>query len=286
MNDDPITTYLDEVARHLTARGRARRLALSDLETALRESPDASAEAVAEFGPAETYAAELDAELGTQRRLQTLLGIPNSLAPGVMERMAATFDPSDRRIVVPHVFGIGWAINAGAIAVRLGLLNPDDLDDDLLTEASEGPGKVARVTAWTTIGIAVATTIATYDTHAPTGPAKRRAARDLAGVALAVALAASLAAAASAPGLPPRQRLVAPAYASLLASVIAADRGALRPDGSTPLAAGGYGLLVGSALWFASTYGPVRAVVRRRVRGTAADLGSSRGPSSKVRSEA
>lgn len=280
--NDPITTYVDEVAHHLRARGRARRIALADLEAALREAADEATDAVAGFGPAEAYAAALDAELGTQRRLQTLLGIPNSLAPGAMERMAATFDPSDPRLVVPHVFGIGWAINAGALAVRLGLLNPDDLDDEVLTEASEGPGTVARVLAWTGIGIAVATTIATYDGHRAADPTTRRAAGDLPGVAVAVALASTLAAAASTPGLPPRQRLVAPAYATLLASVVAGDRGAVRQDGSTPLAGGGYGLLVGAALWFASTYGPVRAVVRRRVRNAAADLGSSRGPS-KVR---
>ncbi|MFL0578617.1 hypothetical protein [Dietzia sp. 179-F 9C3 NHS] len=30
---------------------------------------------------------------------------------------------------VPRVYGLGWDVNLGAVAVRLGLLRPDDLDD-------------------------------------------------------------------------------------------------------------------------------------------------------------
>lgn len=40
--------------------------------------------------------------------------------------------PADPRILVPRMFGLGWAVNLGAVAVRLGLLRPDDWDDESL----------------------------------------------------------------------------------------------------------------------------------------------------------
>jgi hypothetical protein len=39
-----------------------------------------------------------------------------------------TWNPLDRRIVVPKAVGIGWTINFGALAVRTHLVSPDDED--------------------------------------------------------------------------------------------------------------------------------------------------------------
>lgn len=268
---DPITVYVDDVAHHLKARGQSRRQALEDLEVALRETAgslpgadDPAAAAVAGFGPARAYATELDAELETGRP-RTLFGIPNSLAPGVLERMAATFDPADERVVIPHVLGIGWAINFGAVAARLGLLNPDDLDDEVLTDAANGPGAVPRAVAWASLGAVVLAARAAHLKRRAAGMSGSEALADLPGAVVVVALGSALAAAGSSRRLPPRQRLVAPAYATLFAAVTATDLAALRTDGTKPRSAGGWGLAAGTALWFASTYGPVRAAVRRRV---------------------
>lgn len=268
--NDPITAYVDEVARHLKARGHGRRQALSDLEAALRETAaslsdeEPAAAAVRAFGSARAYATELDAGLETSRP-RTIFGIPNSLAPGVLERMAATFDPADERVVIPHVLGIGWAVNFGAVAARLGLLNPDDLDDELLTDAANGPGALSRAVAWGSLGAVVLAARSALDKRRAAGLSGPEALTGLPGAVVVVALGTALAAAGSARGLPPRQRLVAPAYATLIAAVTAADLAAVRRDGSKSRSAGGWGLAAGTALWFGSVYGPVRAAVRRRV---------------------
>lgn len=269
--NDPITAYVDDVAHHLKARGHGRRQTLTDLEAALRETAaslsgadDPAAAAAAGFGSARAYATELDAELETERP-RTIFGIPNSLAPGVLERMAATFDPADERVVIPHVFGFGWAVNSGAVAARLGLLNPDDLDDELLTDAANGPGAVPRAVAWASLGAVVLAARSALQKRRAAGLSGSEALADLPGAVVVVALGSALAAAGASPRLPPRQRLVAPAYATLFAAVTAADLAAVRRDGSKPRSAGWWGLAAGTALWFASTYGPVRAAVRRRV---------------------
>ncbi|MEA5053894.1 MAG: DUF1648 domain-containing protein [Propionicimonas sp.] len=45
---------------------------------------------------------------------------------GADERIAATWwDPANPRLLLPRAIGLGWDINFGAIAVRLGLIEPD-----------------------------------------------------------------------------------------------------------------------------------------------------------------
>ncbi|WOP19478.1 DUF5808 domain-containing protein [Raineyella sp. LH-20] len=275
-----IDTYVAEVARHLKTRGPARHQALADLEAALRETTaayagvrsteestneDPVAAAVASFGSARGYARALDEELRSDRR-RTILGIPNSLASGVLQRMAATFDPADPHLVVPHVFGVGWALNMGAIAVRLGLLHPDDLDDELLEDATEGPGRWARAMAWTVAGALAVATIASVPRRRRRGLTGRAAWADVPGAASVGAAVVTLAALGSDRRLPPGQRLVTPAYATLLAGIGAAALTGLRPDGSRSTWAGWWGLPLGTALWWAATYGPVRATVDHAVR--------------------
>ncbi len=46
------------------------------------------------------------------------------------------WDPTDARILIPRSIGIGWDINLGAVAVRLGWLRPDDFDDDVVAAIS------------------------------------------------------------------------------------------------------------------------------------------------------
>lgn len=45
---------------------------------------------------------------------------------GIWERIADTWwRPSDPRLFLPRAVGLGWDLNAGALAVRLGLIEPD-----------------------------------------------------------------------------------------------------------------------------------------------------------------
>jgi len=57
-------------------------------------------------------------------------GVPIDLSLPTAERVAHTWwNPRDERIFVPRVFGLGWAVNIGAVAVKLGLIEPDAEDE-------------------------------------------------------------------------------------------------------------------------------------------------------------
>lgn len=61
-------------------------------------------------------------------------GVPIDLSPPTAERVAHTWwNPRDERIFVPRVFGLGWAVNVGAVAVKLGLIEPDAEDEPFET---------------------------------------------------------------------------------------------------------------------------------------------------------
>ncbi|MDY5143047.1 DUF5808 domain-containing protein, partial [Actinotignum timonense] len=62
----------------------------------------------------------------------TIFGIPASLeALRSREARSRWFEPENPRVFVPRNFGIGWDINMGALAVRLGMIRPDDSLPDL-----------------------------------------------------------------------------------------------------------------------------------------------------------
>ncbi|HHV22490.1 MAG TPA: hypothetical protein GXZ30_13315 [Propionibacterium sp.] len=129
MND-----YTIEVSRHLTGlRAADREAALADLEELL-----AGGVTPAELGPAEEYAASLREALGRPRRR-----IPGGLFPDreARERMWA---PENPRLFVPRGFGLGWRLNLGAVAVRLGWLRPDDADADVLAAIPEEVRRAQR----------------------------------------------------------------------------------------------------------------------------------------------
>lgn len=49
--------------------------------------------------------------------------VPYDLRPPTVERTwARLWDPDDERMLVPHFFGVGWTVNAGRIARRLGIV--------------------------------------------------------------------------------------------------------------------------------------------------------------------
>lgn len=58
------------------------------------------------------------------------------------ERM---WNPENPRILVPRSVGAGWDINMGALAVKLGILNPDDIDDDVLAAIPQPVINAARL---------------------------------------------------------------------------------------------------------------------------------------------
>jgi hypothetical protein len=95
---------------------------------------------LAALGSPETLAAQCAAEAGDSepappasergsRFSGTFLGMPYDLRPPTGERVVSRWwDPLDPHVIVPRLFGMGWTINFGAVAVKLGLVAPDDED--------------------------------------------------------------------------------------------------------------------------------------------------------------
>lgn len=68
-----------------------------------------------------------------------ILGVPYDFTAPTWDKIASRlWNPADPRIWQPHLFGIGWSPNLGAVAARLGLIEPD-AEDDPLTGAALSP---------------------------------------------------------------------------------------------------------------------------------------------------
>lgn len=52
-------------------------------------------------------------------------------------RYSRVWDPMNPAIFVPRVVGLGWDLNLGAVAVKLGWLRPDDMDEDVIEAIPE-----------------------------------------------------------------------------------------------------------------------------------------------------
>ncbi|PKQ17253.1 MAG: hypothetical protein CVT67_00090 [Actinobacteria bacterium HGW-Actinobacteria-7] len=80
------------------------------------------------LGAARSFGSAVD-QLST-RAAGTFLGVPYDVRLPTAERLAGRlWDPRNPRVFVPRVFGAGWDINFGAIAVSLRLIEPDSEDE-------------------------------------------------------------------------------------------------------------------------------------------------------------
>ncbi len=183
MAEDPyvaaVAAELGALAPGVALSPNDTRAALADLRDVLTElGPETDPTAV--LGPAPEYAAQLAAAfasagsraprtsgvrggssgpgpsgdwdpvpLGPQT---TLLGVPAD-SRGLTEARvrARVWDPANPALLVPKSFGIGWDVNLGAVAVRLGLIRPDDLDDDVLAHI---PVRHWAATRWAPLALA------------------------------------------------------------------------------------------------------------------------------------
>lgn len=97
---------------------------------------------VEELGPAELFAEALRDESGdprveSQRGAGHVLGMPYDVRLPTSERVASRWwNPREPKLFVPRVFGVGWDLNFGALAVRLHLIEPD-AEDEPFAEVSD-----------------------------------------------------------------------------------------------------------------------------------------------------
>lgn len=116
---------------------RDRDEALAELESLLRSDAGRRGEAAAieALGDPHAYARAIRAalaEVGEGPQPQgRVLGMPYDFRGVSASRVAErVWNPADSRVFMPRLFGLGWTFNFGAIAVRLGLIRPDDAGDE------------------------------------------------------------------------------------------------------------------------------------------------------------
>lgn len=139
-----IDEYVAAVRAGLSGlRAADRDEALAELESLLHEVAEraGAAAAVAALGDPAAYAAGVREALGSQARPSEadagpqpqgrLLGMPYDFRGASVDRIGSRlWNPADPRIFMPRLFGLGWTINFGALAVKLHLIRPDDTGDE------------------------------------------------------------------------------------------------------------------------------------------------------------
>jgi hypothetical protein len=96
---------------------------------------DEVASVLAEFGTSSEYATAVREALdeGSEFRMPVtgrILGMPYEWRMPTTARVRSRWwDTSNSKVLVPKIFGVGWTINFGGLAVKLGLLHADDGDE-------------------------------------------------------------------------------------------------------------------------------------------------------------
>ncbi|MBK9100232.1 MAG: DUF1648 domain-containing protein [Austwickia sp.] len=128
--------------------------ALDDLRDAVGELDTRDdAVIVSSFGTPGEYAARLREALAddppdTERPADAqarVVGLPVEARALTDRRVVArVWDPTNPALLVPRLVGAGWTVNLGALAVRLGLLRPDDYDADAVAHIPPAAHTAAR----------------------------------------------------------------------------------------------------------------------------------------------
>lgn len=156
-------SYLRAVRDHLGSLSKAdRALAVEALGAQLDEFLEAGVDPVEALGAPEHYARELlDALMGdtpVDEPNLRVLGLPLETRGLVnAEVRSRTWNPESPRLVVPRLFGIGWTLNLGALAVKLRLIRPDDATGEVLDQVPERAVRLAQFAPLAIAGVAAGT---------------------------------------------------------------------------------------------------------------------------------
>ncbi|MCL2594562.1 MAG: hypothetical protein FWD83_03460 [Promicromonosporaceae bacterium] len=162
------SNYLEAVRAGLMSLKPAdRERALEALAAQLAELGEANLDPAVALGDAGDYAAQLSAALTDPPQPADpqwrVLGLPvETRGPGSAEVRTRAWDPLNPRIIVPRIFGLGWRLNYGALAVRLGLLRPDDASPEVFEAISEVELRVAQAVPAVIAGITSITLAASW----------------------------------------------------------------------------------------------------------------------------
>lgn len=134
MTNDEFLTALDGHLAHLAPADRHE--ILTDVEAFFADGLRAD-----DFGDPKDFAAQFSSTSTDSARPWFIPSFDIFTDPRATDRW---WDPSNPAILVPKSFGIGWDVNLAALAVKTGLIRPDDLDDDVLGAASPALTRVIR----------------------------------------------------------------------------------------------------------------------------------------------
>ena len=147
--------YLDSVAATLAEESRES--VVAELRSYLLErlrADAAEADVLAVVGQAGPVSQWPSSEPMAERARRALLD--GLRLRGLGARIAATWwNPADERVLVRRAFGWGWDLNFGAVAVRLGLIEPD-AEAEPFTSTPDG---AFRVAALVPLSLAAATVV-------------------------------------------------------------------------------------------------------------------------------
>ena len=156
---------LAELRAHVDERLHATAHTAADATDALADlgTPEALAQAFADDATAGPQ--------GPNGLVGRVLGMPYDVRPPTSDRLARrVWDPTNPKILVPKVLGLGWTVNFGALAVRTRLVRPDDEDDPFTSAGSRvvAATLAAPVAAAVALGALVAATWTTLPATVPT----------------------------------------------------------------------------------------------------------------------
>ncbi len=149
MSDARVEAYLDELRAEL--RGLPSRVvaeAVAELRAHLSEAVTAGADVgdvLDDLGTPKDHAQEIRIAIVPDEQVEgampqgRVLGMPYDFRGPSADRIGSRmWNPTDPRIFTPRTFGLGWTLNFGALAVKLGLIRPDDADAEQLERAPSG----------------------------------------------------------------------------------------------------------------------------------------------------
>lgn len=144
-------TAIDHKLREIGTPHAQRQAIIAEQESLLQELNDVHADLAEELGTATEYAERVAEQVGEPSTLRRYLSKP--LRVFSKQGRASLWNVDDPRILQPHLLGFGWSINWAAVATKLGIVRPDDIDGEVVSEI---PARALQATAFLPAAVTVA----------------------------------------------------------------------------------------------------------------------------------
>ena len=144
-------TAIDHKLREIGISPAQRKAIIAEQESLLQELNDVHADLAEELGTATEYAEQVAEQFGEWSALRRNLS--NPLRAFSKRGRASLWNMNDPRILQPHLLGFGWSVNWAAVATKLGIVRPDDIDGEVVSEI---PARALQATAFLPAAVTVA----------------------------------------------------------------------------------------------------------------------------------